>query len=221
MHEPILAYPGTVPAAVRYTAPMTSGTPDLVALWQRFTDWLGAHAPADLATLRPGCADGELGRPADGLGFAVHDDMAATLELHDGVVARRASTEPGAFLLDYGLLDVDGILEAHRDLVATVEDALEEGEEDLVVGRTADIRWVPLARNICGDLLFVDHRPQHAGEIGEMSFGDPEYRMLWPRMDLMLVDLCEALEKRTPVTCVPRIPRLHEGRMLEWPVAAR
>jgi cell wall assembly regulator SMI1 len=113
---------------------LTSGTPDLVALWQRFTDWLGAHAPADLATLRPGCADGELGRPADGLGFAVHDDMAATLELHDGVVTRRASTEPGAFLLGYGLLDVDGILEAHRDLVATVEAAREEGEEDLVVG---------------------------------------------------------------------------------------
>jgi len=64
----------------------------------------------------------------------------------------------------------------------------------------------------------VDHRSHHAGEIGEISFGDPEYRPLWPRMDLMLADLCEALEKGIPVTCVPRIPRLYEGRMLEWPV---
>ncbi|MFF7761839.1 SMI1/KNR4 family protein [Streptomyces griseorubiginosus] len=84
--------------------------------------------------------------------------------------------------------------------------------------RTADVRWVPPARNISGDLLFVDHRSHHAGEIGEISFGDPEYRPLWPRMDLMLADLCEALEKGIPVTCVPRIPRLYEGRMLEWPV---
>ncbi|WP_020136280.1 hypothetical protein [Streptomyces sp. 351MFTsu5.1] len=200
---------------------MTYGTPGLVDLWRRFTDWLGAHAPADHASLRPGCAEGGLGRLADGLGFAVHDDVRATLGLHDGVVMRRASTEPGAFLLGYSLLGVDGILEAHRDLVAMVADAREEGEEDLVVGRTADVRWVPLARNISGDLLFVDHRPHHAGEIGEISFGDPGYRMLWPRMDLMLADLCEALEKGTPVTCVPRIPRLFEGRMLEWPVRTR
>lgn len=185
------------------------------------TDWLAAHAPADHATLRPGCPDGELGRLEDGLGFAVHDDVRATLRLHDGVVMRRASTEAGAFLLGYSPLGVDGILEAHRDLVAMVEDAREEGEEDLVAGRTADVRWVPLARNISGDLLFVDHRSHHAGEIGEISFGDPEYRLLWPRMDLMLADLCEALEKGTPVTRVPRIPRLYEGRMLEWPVRVR
>lgn len=189
------------------TAPMTSGTSDAVEAWHHLTTWLTAHAPDDHATLRPGCSDGELGRLADGLGFAVHADVRATLELHDGVVMRRASTEAGAFLLGYSLLGVDGILEAHRDLVAMVEDAREEGEEDLVVGRTGDVRCVPLARDISGDLLFVDHRPHHAGEIGEISFGDlVEYRVLWPRMDLMLADLCEALEKGAPVTCFPRIP---------------
>jgi hypothetical protein len=77
---------------------------------------------------------------------------------------------------------------------------------------------VPLARNLSGDLLFVDHRHHHSGEIGEMSFGDPEYRMLWPRMDLMLLALCDSLENGIPVTSVPRVPVLHEGRMLEWHV---
>ncbi|MFF7947059.1 SMI1/KNR4 family protein [Streptomyces griseorubiginosus] len=101
---------------------MTYGTPGLVESWQRFTDWLGVHAPADHATLRPGCADGDLGRLEDGLGFAVHDDVRATLELHDGVVMRRAG---------------------HRSRFLSPR-------LHLVAGRTADVRWVPLARNISG-----------------------------------------------------------------------
>lgn len=195
---------------------MTTGIPGLTELWSRFENWLAEHAPGDHGSLRPGCPGGDIKRLEDGLGFRLHEDVKTTLELHNGVTMRRASTEPGAFLIGYSLLDVDGILEAHRDLVAMVEDAREEGEEDLVVGHIADWQWVPLARNISGDLLFVDHRHHHSGEIGEMSFGDSEYRMLWPRMDLMLVDLCDSVETGAPVTFVPRVPALYEGRMLEW-----
>ena len=195
---------------------MATGIPGLTELWQRFDDWLAEHAPGDHGALRPGCPVGGIKRLEDGLGFSLHEDVRTTLGLHNGVTMRRASTEPGAFLLGYSLLDVDGILEAHRDLVSMVEDAREEGEEDLVVGRIADGQWVPLARNIAGDLLFVDHRHHHWGEVGEMSFGDPEYRMLWPRMDLMLVDLCDSVENSAPVTPVPRVPVVYEGRMLEW-----
>lgn len=195
---------------------MATGIPGLTELWQRFDNWLAEHAPGDHGSLRPGCPNGEMKRLEDSLGFPLHEDVRTTLGMHDGVAPRRASTEPGAFLLGYSILDVDGILEAHRDLVSMVEDAREEGEEDLVVGRIADRQWVPLARNISGDLLFVDHRHHHRGEIAEVSFGDPEYRVLWPRMDLMLVDLCDSVENGTPVTSVPRVPVLHEGRMLEW-----
>ncbi|MFF4501594.1 SMI1/KNR4 family protein [Streptomyces sp. NPDC001401] len=195
---------------------MTTGIPGLTELWHRFENWLAEHAPGDHGSLRPGCPDGEIKRLEDGLGLPLHEDVRTTLGLHNGVTMRRASTEPGAFLLGYSLLDVDGILDAHRDLVSMVKDAREEGEEDLVVGRIADSQWVPLARNVAGDLLFVDHRYHHSGEIGEMSFGDPEYRMLWPRMDLMLADLCDSVENRTPVTSVPRVPHLYEGRMLDW-----
>ncbi|MFG3061978.1 SMI1/KNR4 family protein [Streptomyces sp. NPDC048231] len=195
---------------------MTTGIPGLTELWHRFENWLAEHAPGDHGSLRPGCPGGDIKRLEDGLGFPLHEDVRATLELHNGVTMRRASKEPGAFLLGYSLLDVDGILEAHRDLVSMVEDAREDGEEDLVVGHIADRQWVPLARDISGDLLFVDHRHHYAGEIGEMSFGDPEYRMLWPRMDLMLSALCDSVENRTPVTSVPRVPHLYEGRMLEW-----
>jgi cell wall assembly regulator SMI1 len=197
---------------------MSTGIPGLTDLWQRFENWLAEHAPADYVSLRPGASEGDINRLEDGLGFPLHEDVRATLRLHNGVTMRRASTEPGAFLLGYSLLDVDGILEAHRDLVSMVEDAHEEGDEGLVVGSIADSRWVPLAQDVCGDLLFVDHRYHYSGEIGEMSFGDPEYQMVWSRMDLMLEDLCNSVENRTPVTSIPRVPSLYEGRMLEWHV---
>ncbi|MEU8593765.1 hypothetical protein ACH4F3_26945 [Streptomyces anulatus] len=67
-------------------------------------------------------------------------------------------------------------------------------------------------------MLFVDHRLHNFGEIGEMSFDDPEYRMLWPGMDLMLEDLCAAVENHTPLTSVPRVPSLYEERMVDWSV---
>lgn len=148
---------------------MATDIPGLTELWQRFDGWLAEHAPGDHESLRPGCPDGEIRRLEDGLGFSLHEDVRTTLALHNGVTMRGASTEPGAFLLGYSLLDVDGILEAHRDLVAMVEDAREAGEEDLVVGRIADRQWVPFS-----------------------------------------------VEKGAPLTPVPRVPALYEGRMLEW-----
>ncbi|MGW7529122.1 SMI1/KNR4 family protein [Streptomyces sp. NPDC054783] len=197
---------------------MGTDIPGLAQLWRTFENWLAEHAPGDYESLLPGCSEEDIKRLEAGLGFSVHEDVRTTLGLHNGVTMRSASTEPGAFLLGYSLLDVDGILAAHRDLVSMVEDAREEGEEDLVVGHIADSKWVPLAQNMSGDLLFVDHRYHCAGELGEISFGDPEYRMLWPRMDLMMADLCSSVETRTPVTAVPRVPSVHEGRMLEWHV---
>ncbi|MEW2161166.1 SMI1/KNR4 family protein [Streptomyces sp. NPDC007189] len=197
---------------------MATEIPGLVELWRGFENWLAEYAPGDYGSLLPGGSESDICRLENGLGFSVHEDVRTILRLHNGVTLRRASTEPGAFLLGYSLLDVEGILAAHRDLVSMVDDAREEGEEDLVVGRIADSQWVPFAQNMSGDLLFVDHRYHHMGEIGEMSFGDPGYQLLWPRMDLMMADLCESVKTRTPVTTVPRVPSVHAGRMLEWHV---
>ncbi|MCX4461818.1 SMI1/KNR4 family protein [Streptomyces sp. NBC_01549] len=197
---------------------MTTETPGLIPLWNRLEHWLAENAREDYESLLPGASDDEIKRLEGDLGFPLHEDVRGIIRLHNGVTKRRSSTQPGAFLLGYSLLDVDSIINSHRDLVSMVEDSHAEGDEQLVVGRIADTRWVPIAQCVTGDLLFVDHRHHYAGEIGEISFGDPEYQMLWPRMDLMLEDLCNSVENQTPVTAVPRIPYVHEGRMLEWGV---
>ncbi|WP_327367306.1 hypothetical protein [Streptomyces sp. NBC_01217] len=80
----------------------------------------------------------------------------------------------------------------------------------LAVGRSAVAEWE------AGNLLFIDHRTDGFGAIGEMSFGDPDYAKLWPSLPVMLRDLCSAVENPTPVSLARRFPSLHENRMVEW-----
>ncbi|WP_086559853.1 SMI1/KNR4 family protein [Streptomyces africanus] len=184
--------------------------------WRRFEQWLRQNAPGDYSTLRPGASDVAISRLESGVGFPLHGDLKSLLSEHDGVTPRRSSMAPGAFLLGYSLLDTEGILEWHQNLSSMAHEAVEEGYEEEVVGRTAHTRWVPFAQALTGDLLFVDHRTDHYGEVGEISFGDPEYLRLWPSMTLMLTDLCEAVEASLRLPTARRRPSVHEGRMLEW-----
>lgn len=126
--------------------------------------------------------------------------------------------EAGAFLLGYSLLDTQGILEWQQHLVTMVEDAEEDGYEEEVIGLTAHTQWVPFAQSLTGDLLFIDHRSDHYGGIGEISFGSPEYRWLWPGMGMMLNDLCHAVENMSRLPTVDLRPTIYQGRKLEWDV---
>ncbi|MEU9883211.1 SMI1/KNR4 family protein [Streptomyces phaeochromogenes] len=150
------------------------------------------------------------------MGFSLHGDLKSLLAEHDGVMSRRSSMEPGAFILSYSLLDSEKILEWQQNLASMAEEAVKEGYEEDVVGRTAHDQWVPFAQSLTGDLLFVDHRSDRYGEVGEISFGDPEYRWLWPGMGLMLHDLCTAVETSARLPTVRSRPSIHEKRMLEW-----
>lgn len=192
------------------------GALNVQELWQRFEDWLRRNAPGDYAALRPGASDADISKLEDAIGFSLQPDLTSLLMQHDGVNPRRSSMEPGAFLLGYSLLDTEKILEWQQNLAAMAEEALEEGYEEEVVGRIAHDRWVPFAQSLTGDLLFVDHRSGRYGDVGEMSFGDPEYLWLWPGMGLMLHDLCNAVENSARLPTVRRRPSIYEGRMLEW-----
>jgi cell wall assembly regulator SMI1 len=185
-------------------------------LWQRFRGWLLHHAPEDHHALRPGASGAEISELEEKIGFPLHGDLKSLLSMHNGVTPRRSSTQAGAFLLGYSLLDTAGILEWQQNLADTAREAVEEGYEEEVIGRTAHERWVPFAQSLTGDLLFVDHRGDHEAEVGELCFGSPEYLWLWPGMGLMLHDLCAAVDGMSPLPRLGRRPHVHEGRMLEW-----
>lgn len=197
-----------------------SGANDLSVLWERLESLLSELAPGDHAALRPGATEAELNDLEDELGVPLHPGLRTLLDRHNGVTARRSSTEPGAFLLNYHLLDTAGILENQRLLASMEQDAVDEGDGELVSGRIAHHLWVPFAASFTGDMLFVDHRTgAHYGEIGETNFGDPTYLLLWANQETMLRDLCDAIETCSPVGPLRQVPRVHEGRMLEWMVA--
>ncbi|MFF3159477.1 SMI1/KNR4 family protein [Streptomyces sp. NPDC057910] len=188
-------------------------------LWQRFEGWLLRNTPEDHIALRPGASDSDILKLESGIGFEINRDLKKLLSMHNGVAARRTSTEAGAFVLGYSLLDAEGILEWQQNLAEMAEEAEEDGYEDEVIGRTAHRQWVPLAQSLTGDLIFIDHRSDHYGDIGELSFGSPEYTWLWPGMGLMMHDLCNAVESMMPLPALGRRPSVHQGRLLEWGTA--
>lgn len=205
---------------VRVWRDMAIETKNLSELWRRLESWLAEHAPGDYAALRPGASTADIDSLEDGLGFSVHPALRALLARHNGVIPRRSSLEPGAFLLHHSLLDTSAILENQRQLASMVEEAIDDGYEEQVVGRIAHTMWVPFAEDLAGDMLFVDHRPgAHYGEIGHTSFGAPAYRLIWPNLEAMLTELCIGVESGSPVTDLRQVPYVHEGRMLQWNVA--
>ncbi|MFJ9909186.1 SMI1/KNR4 family protein [Streptomyces sp. NPDC101152] len=185
-------------------------------LWQRLESWLIRNAPEDHQALLPGASGAEISNLEREIGFSVNDDLKLLLSRHNGVAPRRSSMQAGAFLLGYSLLGTGGILERQQYVAAMAREAVEDGYEDEVIGRIAHERWVPFAQSLTGDLLFVDHRSDHHGDVGEISFGAPEYVWLWPSMRLMLHDLCDSVEGASRLPTLRRRPSVHEGRMLEW-----
>lgn len=173
----------------------------------------------DYVALRPGASDADIHKLEAGIGFEIDGDLKTLLSKHNGVTSRRSSMEAGAFMLGYSLLDTDGILEWQQNLAQMAEDAEEEGYDEELVALTSHRQWVPFAQCFSGDLLFIDHRSDHYGDIGEISFGSPEYVRLWPGMALMLHDMCKAVEGMSRLPTVSRRPSIHEGRMLEWDVS--
>ncbi|OKH92128.1 SMI1/KNR4 family protein [Streptomyces uncialis] len=186
-------------------------------LWQRFTEWLRHNAPEDHAVLLPGIGAEELGTLEREIGFPLDGGLKALLSVCCGVVTPASSMEPGAFFLQYSLLDAAGIVEWQRYFANAERDLVADGN-GWGVGMLAHHSWVPFAQANTGDVLFVDHRDGHEGEVGEMSFGDPRYRLLRPGLTETLHDMSVAVEESAPLLSpeLRRRPVVHEGRMLEW-----
>lgn len=189
----------------------------LESLWMQVEAWLAVNAPGDFKALLPGLSEQDRARLEAGLGFPIHEDLWSFLRLRGGCRPRRSSMEPGAFVFGYLLLDADGILEAHRQLVDMVNRAVDEGDADSVIGFISHSSWVPLAQDFSGDLVIVDHRPETRGGVGFLSFGDPEPTWPWSSMTVMIQDMLAALQSTTALAAVEALtPRVHEKRMLQW-----
>ncbi|MFF7332440.1 SMI1/KNR4 family protein [Streptomyces sp. NPDC008150] len=177
------------------------GADGLVASWDRVASWLRTHSPIDHAALRGPATGEEIAALETRLGFPLHPQLRALLELHDGAVPypEHGVHRAGAFLpLGHRLSTADDIAAHHRwlghlgtripDLPAVAGGSPEHAR-----------RWVECAHLDDGGVVLVDHRPGpsygHVHEIGIAS--GPAGATNWAHTLAELFDkLANCLENR-------------------------
>lgn len=137
------------------------------AIWERIERWLGANAPAVLASLNPPATPEQIAAAERHLGVTFPDDVRATYLRHDG----QTPTGPGLFG-GWEWMPLGEVV-GHWDLWTELHDG---GEFDGFTGDpggrvVADWwhrAWVPLTHNGAGDSHCVDLHPGPAGTPGQV-----------------------------------------------------
>ncbi|MEU2509735.1 SMI1/KNR4 family protein [Streptomyces sp. NPDC007863] len=198
--------------------------------WARFEAWLATHSPADHAVLRRPARPEQLAFLESRLGFALHPELKALLELHDGAAEPAASPgsrfalPAGAFLpLGHRLSSVDDILMMYDVLVDVGEDNIEADlwEEDALAVNLD--RCVPFALPNDGGVAFIDHRPGPSyGHVYEMGIGSGDLNgTLWATsLTELFRALTNALETSNPFLHYVPTTYEHESghHCVEWEI---
>ncbi|HBF84959.1 MAG TPA: cell wall assembly protein Knr4 [Streptomyces sp.] len=189
---------------------------DLVAFhreWTRFESWLTTHSPSDQAALQRPAGRERQAELESRLGFALHPELKALLDLHDGVAESVAVPSPrvgrpaGSFLpLQHQLCSVDDIAMMYDVLVEVSEDFIEAGSADDEEADEEELaanlhRCVPFALPNDGGVALIDHRPGPSyGHVYEMGIGSGDLDgTFWATgLTELFRALCDALETGTP-----------------------
>ncbi|GAB0108048.1 hypothetical protein JMUB6875_70510 [Nocardia sp. JMUB6875] len=163
---------------------------------------LGMYSPASVATLQPGATAEQIAKLEAALGFALHPDVRALLEHHNGTAYVDGNAVEGADFLPmtYMLDPIDQILAGHewRTTFSAENRAMGLGEETLY-GHAH--QWVPIAHSIDAGILFVEHRPGPTyGHVIELGIGSGAFEgTLWGETLVEFFDtLTHCLNSRTP-----------------------
>lgn len=203
---------------------MPHPAPDTFALvWARFLHHLRMHSPASAATLQPGATAEQIAHLQAVQGFALHPDVRALLEHHNGTAYVDGNTVEGADFLPMGyMLDpIAQILAGHewRTTFSAENRAMGIPEETLY-GHAH--QWVPIAHSIDAGILFVEHRPGPTyGHVIELGIGSGAFEgTLWANTLLEFFDaLTHSLDTDTPFH--DQTPGLRESNLtakiyLDW-----
>ncbi|MFD7877404.1 hypothetical protein ACFV5G_25440 [Streptomyces sp. NPDC059766] len=133
----------------------------------RLDAWLQANAPADYAALNPPAARDDIDSITE-YRFTLHPDLATWLGRHDGVTAVKGHDGIGVILpRGFILHSAGGMLDGQRTQEEAIAEWVDEDESEDpglrdiyegVYGYLFHARWVPIATDITGGKLIVDHR---------------------------------------------------------------
>ncbi|MFD5541262.1 SMI1/KNR4 family protein [Streptomyces sp. NPDC127079] len=187
---------------------------DLDDVLIRLDSWLEANAPADYATLNPPATQEDIDAIA-ARRFALHPDLVGWLRRHDGVTATKGHGGPGVILPEgFVLHTAEGMRAGQRSQEEAIAEWVDENEsEDLdlrdiydgMYGYVFHVRWVPIATDITGGKLIVDHRDgdRFGNVLHGLHAGDTEGPVkVWDSPWHMFQDLLAALTDKTEI-CLP------------------
>ncbi|WP_328712797.1 SMI1/KNR4 family protein [Nocardia salmonicida] len=193
--------------------------------WDRFLALLATYSSATRAALRPAATSDEIARLEADLGFALHPDLRALLERHNGVVETQYGgfvERTGAFLpMGYQLLDISKIASDHRFFVKEGVLNREFWPEEHLWGHMH--QWAPIARSIDAGVLFIDHRPGptygHVYEAG-IGSGATDGTLWGSSLTEFVTALADALDTRSTFRSdyFPEVRRsdLSGSALLHW-----
>jgi hypothetical protein len=119
--------------------------------WERIETWLAEHAPVTAASLRPPADDETIAATQRAVGVRLPPELVASLRRHDGVSGGDPRTE-FRFPPAMGPLSTEGIVGEARVMC----DVLESLGDDGAVEAWWHGRFVPVATDYGGELLFLD-----------------------------------------------------------------
>jgi cell wall assembly regulator SMI1 len=161
-------------------------------IWDRIHTWLAAHAPAVLASLRPGAMEAEIRAAEEAMGVTLPEDVRACYRIHDG---QNPEANGWRLLLwhCWAWLPLEDMVAEWRLWQSALESMGENyGEPD------GPIRahywypaWVPVTSGIRGDNACLDLAPAAGGRVGQVieAIKDAHHR------DLLAGSFTEWLEQ--------------------------
>ncbi|MEV2210449.1 SMI1/KNR4 family protein [Streptomyces sp. NPDC050997] len=199
-------------------------TDDLNVVLDRLDAWLEVNAPADFAALNPPAARNDIDAIADGR-FPLHPDLVRWLERHNGVTATQGHGGPGVILPEgFVLHAAEGMRAGQRLMEEAIAEWVDENEaedpdvRDIyegVYGYAFHVRWVPIATDLTGGKLLVDHRDgdRFGNVLHGLHGGDTDGPVkVWDSLSHMFRSLLTALTEgttmRLPDHADPVAPRL-------------
>jgi cell wall assembly regulator SMI1 len=140
--------------------------------WRRIENWLRAHDPGTLATLRPGATPEALAATEAALGVALPDDLRASILLHDGQERSTTTQALPALIEGVEFLSLDEM----RVQWAIWQELLADGEFDRVTSDASagvrpdwwNARWIPLTYDGSGNHYCADLDPAPGGTAGQI-----------------------------------------------------
>jgi hypothetical protein len=130
--------------------------------WERIESWLAEHAPVSAAALGPPAADDTIERAQRAAGVPFPAELVASLRRHDGAALR---FPPRMYPLSAARIGDEAVMMC---------DVLESVGIDGNVGSWWHGRYLPVASDHGGDLLFLDgDRLGYHHEAGDVAFDGP------------------------------------------------